>query len=131
MVQDQIRVLVADDNYFYRQIVKEILSSTGDFVIAGEADNGEKLISNYFDLNPDLIITDISMPVMSGYQAFLEIKSRDNSVKAIFMTLHPEQAYYHAIIKEGGLGLINKLFIYDELSIALHGVKVNNFHCSE
>ena len=71
-------ILVVDDAAFMRMMVKDVLSKNG-FTIAGEAENGAKAIEKYKELNPDLVIMDITMPEVDGIQAVKEIKKNQRS----------------------------------------------------
>lgn len=67
-------VLVADDNAFVRQRVGEMFRREPDFEVCGEADNGRKAIERAQELHPDLILLDLSMPVMNGLEAARALK---------------------------------------------------------
>ena len=62
-------VLIADDNAFVRQRLCELFSREADFEVCGEAENGREVIEEAQELHPDLILLDLSMPVMNGLEA--------------------------------------------------------------
>ena len=68
-------ILIVDDAAFMRMMIKDILSKNGYSVIA-EAENGIKAIEKYKEVNPDLVIMDITMPEMDGIQAVKQIKAK-------------------------------------------------------
>jgi hypothetical protein len=68
------RVLLVDDNAAVRSIVRKLFESQSDFEISGEAENGRDAVEKAEKLQPDLIILDLVMPVMTGFEAALLIK---------------------------------------------------------
>ncbi len=62
-------VLIVDDNAFIRQALCELFKKEADFEVCGEAENGKKAIEKARELRPDLIVLDLSMPVMNGFDA--------------------------------------------------------------
>ena len=71
-----MRILIADDHEAVRKGVCAILSAREDVEICGEAENGKEAIEKAHALKPDLIILDITMPVLSGFEAAREIRKR-------------------------------------------------------
>ena len=67
-------VLIADDNAYIRHTLCELLRSQGDFDICGEAENGKEAVEKAQELDPDLIVLDLSMPVMNGLDAARALK---------------------------------------------------------
>ena len=78
-----IKILIADDHEVVRDGLKNILLSMGNVVISGEAANGEEAIKFYSSLKPDLVIMDISMPIMNGIDATRIIKENDPNAKIL------------------------------------------------
>jgi len=76
------RVLIVDDAAFMRMMIKDILTKNG-YEVAGEAENGARAIDKYKELNPDLVIMDITMPEMDGIAAVREIKKINADSKII------------------------------------------------
>ena len=81
-----MNVLIVDDSALVRSILKELLSGDPDISVVGEASNGEKAVQMTGELNPDLIIMDINMPVMDGITATSEIMQRRPTSILIFST---------------------------------------------
>ena len=74
------QVLIVDDAPFVRLTLKNMLEKNG-FLIAGEATNGQEAIMKYFQLKPDVVTMDISMPVMNGITALKQIINKDPHIK--------------------------------------------------
>lgn len=103
------RVLVVDDAIFMRTAVKKILGEAG-FEIIGEAENGEIAISKYGELNPDVVIMDITMPVMDGISAAKTILQRDPNAKIIMCTALGQQNLVIEALQAGAKDYIVKPF---------------------
>src|SRR6266436_6250952 len=67
-------ILIVDDNAFIRQGISELFKGEVDFEVCGEAENGKEAIAKARELHPDLIVLDLSMPVMNGLDAARELK---------------------------------------------------------
>ena len=116
---NKIRIIIADDHKLFRQGIIELLKENPLMEIIDEVDNGNTLIKSYFVNKPDIIIIDIAMPIMSGYEAFEKIKAKDSTVKALFLSMHTEEVYYYQIYNAGGKGLLSKNIIIGELETAI------------
>jgi two-component system, chemotaxis family, chemotaxis protein CheY len=79
------RVLVVDDAYFMRTIVKDTLVPNG-FEIIGEATNGAEAVTKYAELKPDLVTMDITMKVKDGLEAARDILARDPNARIVMVT---------------------------------------------
>ena len=66
MSESMIRLLIADDHNLFREGIINLLAAEKEIFIVGEADNGEDLIIKYLELKPDIVLADISMPVLTG-----------------------------------------------------------------
>lgn len=124
----KIRILIGDDHALFRSGIKRLLNDDQDIFLVGEAENGEELVAKYFELKPDLILADISMPKLSGTDAVSKIKETDKNVKALFLSMHDGEEYIYYSIKAGGLGLINKNIMQGELLFAIKQVHSGNFY---
>jgi DNA-binding NarL/FixJ family response regulator len=81
------RVLVVDDNQTVRSMVRQLFESEPNYEIAGEAENGREAVTKAKTLNPDLIILDLSMPVMSGIEAAPFLRKASPMTRLILFTV--------------------------------------------
>ena len=84
-------ILICDDAAFMRMMIKDILTKNG-YNVAGEAENGMKAVEKFKEVNPDLVLMDITMPEMDGIQALKEIKKLDGGAKVIMCSAMGQQA---------------------------------------
>jgi DNA-binding NarL/FixJ family response regulator len=104
----KIKILIADDHSVVREGIKSMLNDVSDFAFVGEAENGKEAIEKINVLFPDIIIMDISMPVMTGIEAIKIIKKDYSEVKTIVLTIHSEKEYIEQIYKSGATGCLYK-----------------------
>ncbi|HNR04466.1 MAG TPA: response regulator [Bacillota bacterium] len=102
-------ILIVDDAAFMRMMIKDVLSKNG-FEISGEAENGAKAIEKYKEINPDLVIMDITMPEVDGIQAVKEIKKINSAAKVIMCSAMGQQAMVIEAIQAGAKDFIVKPF---------------------
>jgi DNA-binding NarL/FixJ family response regulator len=105
-----LKILVADDAPFIREIVKQILKDEKDFELVGEAKNGFEAIEQAVALKPDLIFMDIVMPELSGIKATEEIMKLIPHVKIIAFTTMDSSSIQKQAMKAGCLGYFKKPF---------------------
>ena len=103
-----IRILLADDHALIREGFKAMLGQHENFEIVGEAQDGQQLVDRAIELHPDVILTDISMPKMNGFEAMAEIKKRNDAVKVVILTMHEEREYILQAIRGGASGYLLK-----------------------
>ncbi len=127
----KIRLLIADDHKLFREGMIKILSEQNQFIIVGEAEDGKVLVEKYFTLKPDICLVDISMPKMTGIEALKRIKEKDNTIKALFLSMFTQPECFYAIIKAGGYGLVDKDITTYELLYAMKEIIRGNYYYKE
>ncbi|HEX2963232.1 MAG TPA: response regulator transcription factor [Ignavibacteriales bacterium] len=119
---NSIRIVVADDHSLFRSGIISLLEDAAEIFVVGEATDGGDLYEKYFELKPDVILVDISMPGVTGIEALKKILARDPSAKALFLSMHEGEEYVYHILKSGGKGLISKNVMKGELVYAIKTV---------
>jgi DNA-binding NarL/FixJ family response regulator len=111
------RILLADDH----KIVLDGLSSLlePEFEIVGMVEDGRALVSLVQKLRPDVIVVDISMPLLNGIEAVRKIKKLDPHVKVVFLTMHPDVTYAIRAFEAGAAGFVLKHSASSELLTAI------------
>jgi DNA-binding NarL/FixJ family response regulator len=105
---DKIKLLLADDHPLIREGFNSLLIKNEKFEISGIAENGKELVEMAGALSPDIVLSDISMPVMNGIDALTQVIKLYPSIKCIVLTMHEEREYIINAIKIGVHGYILK-----------------------
>ena len=114
-------ILLVDDAAFMRMMLKDILVKNG-YEVLGEAENGLKAVEKYKELNPDLVIMDITMPEMDGIEAVKEIKKINPSAAVIMCSAMGQQSMVIEAIQSGAKDFIVKPFQADRIIEAVRTV---------
>jgi DNA-binding NarL/FixJ family response regulator len=114
------RIFLADD---HSQLLEaEIALLSPSFDILGTASDGLSLVRETLRLKPDVIVVDITMPVMDGINAVREIQRSGSSARIVFLTIHSEEEFVRACLAEGALGYVWKSSMKTHLIPAIHAV---------
>jgi DNA-binding NarL/FixJ family response regulator len=103
-----MRVLVADDHESVRKGLCQILETRGDFEKCAEASNGEEAIAKMREVNPDLVILDLSMPHCTGFEAAKKIRELSPGTPILFFSMHDTPELIAEAERIGVLGFIRK-----------------------
>ncbi len=120
-----IKVIISDDHSLVRDGISAIIKNSPnctDIKIIGEAENGLDAIEKVKTLHPDIVLMDINMPKLGGYEATIELKKTDPSVKVIVLTQYEDKEYIIRFLKVGASGYIPKKAIGEELIAAIRAV---------
>lgn len=112
------RVLLADDHR--AMLDREVSLLQPDFEVVGIVNDGRTLVSEAYRLQPDVIVLDISMPIMTGIEAAHELSKSGSTAKLIFLTVHQEAAFVHRCFSEGGIAYVIKSRMVIDLIPAIH-----------
>lgn len=110
-------ILLADDHKIVLDGLRSLLA--GEFALVGTATDGLDLVEKAKTLNPDLIVADISMPLLNGIDALRQIKEHNPAARMVFLTMHPDSSYLTRAFEAGALGYVLKHAASDELVTAL------------
>jgi len=113
-----IRVLLADDHRMLREGLRRSLTGEG-FDIVGEADNGEQAVRMAADLQPDIVLMDVSMPEMDGVEATRIISGTDTATQVIMLTMHADKEVLADAIRAGACGYLVKDCSTEEVAEAV------------
>jgi len=115
------RVLLADDHKIVRQATRLYLESAG-LTVVGEVGDGAEAVEMARLLQPDVVILDIHMPILTGIEAARRIRHDDSEVRILALTAYNEPAYVHALLDAGADGFILKTAELAELLRAIQEV---------
>jgi DNA-binding NarL/FixJ family response regulator len=120
----KIRIVLADD---HREIVSIVRSTLGDeFEIVATVEDGRAALDAVLELDPDVLITDISMPVMDGLQLAAQLKNLHRRTKVIVLTMHQDAYFISAALSLGILGYVTKTLMSSDLISAIEGALRGN-----
>ena len=115
-------ILAVDDDRGFRGVLHDLLNQDPEFLLIGEAENGEQAIRSTRELHPDVVLMDITMPHVNGFEATRRIKSHSPATKVIILTVHPERHYERAALENGADAFIAKKRLGSELLPTIHEV---------
>lgn len=116
------RIVIVDDHTLLRAGLRALLAQEPGIEIVGEAGDGHEAIRVVGQLEPDLVLMDLTMPNMNGIEAIAEIKRRYPNVRVLVMTLHTMEDFIHASLNAGADGYILKDATHEELRVAIRSV---------
>ena len=114
---NKVRILLADDHPHFPELVESLLGVT--FEVVGIVGDGRALVDAGLKLKPDVILTDISMPIVNGIEAVEELRKAGCNSKVIFLTVHSDPDFVRACLATGALGYILKPRIALDLLTAI------------
>jgi DNA-binding NarL/FixJ family response regulator len=115
----RVRVALVDDHPLLRAGVKTLLSQEPDLAVVGEADNGLSAVTLAQDLEPDVIVIDVSLPELDGAEATKRILAERPSIRVLALSAHEETAFARMLFDSGALGYALKRSACDELVRAI------------
>lgn len=118
----KIKVIVADDHQLFREGLINLLKADTDIEVIDEAENGQEAMEKVFDLTPDVLLTDIGMPVMNGIEATTEIKTKMPEMKVVAVSMHSDKQYVKGMLEAGADGYLLKNCTHRQLTDAVHAV---------
>ena len=113
----RLRILLADD---FAPLLEEVASQLAPFFeVVGKVGDGQALVEAALRLQPDVIITDVSMPVLNGIQAVRKLQEAGSRSKIIFLTVHSDADIFSACLATGALGYVEKKRLTTDLLPAI------------
>lgn len=102
------RVVIADDHALVRDGTREFLDREDDIEVVGEVADGEAAVALTLDLEPDVVVMDVGMPLLNGVEATRRIKQDLPETAVLVLTVHDEDAYVFAVLEAGAAGYLLK-----------------------
>ncbi len=119
---NKISIVIADDHSFFREGLVKVLHMTGMVQVVGEASNGQELVDLAQQLDPDLLIVDIGMPILNGIDAVRKIREQGLRARVIALSMHSEDAIMIKMLEAGAMGYLDKNTSKEELFEAIDSV---------
>ena len=125
---DRLRVLLADDHEEFLDTVERMLAS--EFEVIGRVQDGRALIDAADQLKPDVLVVDISMPIVNGIAAVQRLLDSGSQAQVVFLTIHEEPDYVRAALAAGARGYVVKPRMASDLSLAIKEVHAGRSYLS-
>jgi two-component system, NarL family, nitrate/nitrite response regulator NarL len=123
---NRIGVLVVDDNEQFITVLKAVLADEPDLLLVGAAENGEEAVQLVRELEPEVVLMDISMPVMSGFEATRRIAAECPDTRVLMVSGSSSEEDRTQAREAGAVGYVQKERILDELSGAIRSAAGGN-----
>ena len=117
-----VRVLLADDHDILRQGLKLLFKTQADIHVIGDARTGKDAVALTKELQPDIVVMDISMPDMDGLEACRQIRFQQPEVQVLMLTMHESEEYFLQSLRMGASGYLVKKAAPSELSQAVRTI---------
>ena len=122
----KLRIVLAEDHTTVREGIKLLVDAQPDMEVIGEAGDGEAVIELATKLDPDIVLMDISMPVLNGLKATKKLRALRPNIKILTLTRHTDDGYLRQLISAGANGYVLKQSAPSELINAIRSVGEGN-----
>jgi DNA-binding NarL/FixJ family response regulator len=117
-----VKLLLVDDHDIVRAGLRSLLESQGPYVVIGEARNGTEAVERAAELQPDIVLMDISMPGVDGLEATRRIRQTCPSAQVLALTVHDDKQYFMQMLAAGASGYLTKQAAPEDLMAAITAV---------
>lgn len=124
----KLRVFLAEDHTVVREGLKRLIVSEPDMEVVGEAPDGGEAVEQALRIRPDVVVMDVSMPVLNGLQATRQIKASRPQIKILALTVHEDRGYVRELLNAGADGYLLKRAAASELIAGLRAVRDGGIH---
>ena len=114
--------MLVDDHDVVREGLHALLSAAADFEVVATAGSGQEALDQLLQVQPDVVVMDITMPDMDGLEATRQIKACCDSVRVLALTIHEGQDYFFAMLQAGASGYVPKRAASEDLVQAIRAV---------
>ena len=127
----KIKIILVDDHAVVRAGVRRLLEQEPLFDVIGEAESGEKAYQLFGELNPDVMVMDLSMPGMGGLEAIRRILMRDEKAKILVLSMHEDLSFANQALKLGAKGYLIKNTLGDDLVQSIQAISKGEVFLSD
>jgi two-component system, NarL family, response regulator NreC len=113
------QILVADDHKIFREGLRALIERQQDMSVVAEAEDGRRAVRLAEELLPDIVVMDVSMPQLNGFEATRQIVERVPRVKVLALSMHSEEPYVGEMLSAGASGYLLKDCAFEELTDAI------------
>ena len=127
----RIKIAIADDHKLFRKGIISMLSGHNEIQTIIEAENGKDLLDQLASNPPDVILLDLNMPVVTGWNVLSELKSKNSPVKTIILSMYEEESIILNAIKNGARGFLSKNANPEEIILAIQSVMQTGYYFND
>jgi DNA-binding NarL/FixJ family response regulator len=124
----RLRVFLADDHPVVLAGIKALLTADPGLEIVGEAGDGEKALALAIDLVPDVVVLDLSMPLLNGVEVTRQLLAACPSCKVLVLTVHEDRSYVRKLVEVGAAGYLLKRSVAEDLLRAIHAIAAGGLY---
>jgi two-component system nitrate/nitrite response regulator NarL len=117
------RVLLVDDQPLFRRAIATLIAEQPDFIVVGEATNGQEALERAREMAPDLVVMDIEMPVMNGVEAVRRLRDEMPGIRVVVLTVSEDEDYLFDAVRFGAQGYLLKDLQPEQLYEMLRAVR--------
>lgn len=121
-----ITVVLADDHNIVREGLRLLLEASGEIKVVGEAENGRQAVQKAKELQPDVIVLDLAMPLLNGMEATRQIVKESPGVKVLVLSSYSDEQRVQQVLNDGATGYLIKQTAANELLTAVREAKKGN-----
>ena len=125
-----IRVLLADDHAMLRDGLQALLQAAADIEVAGSASNGREALRLAAELNPDVIVMDITMPDMNGLEALALLREKHPRIRVVMLSMHSSSEHVYRALNAGAAGYLLKESAGEDIVTAIRRVHAGRSYMS-
>jgi DNA-binding NarL/FixJ family response regulator len=126
-----IRILITDDHQLFREGIANLLAASPQIEIVGQAENGQEAIDKARKLKPDIVMMDLSLPVINGVDATRILHQELPETKVLVLSMHADKNYIKEALEAGAFGYLFKDCTYDQLIEAIYTVSQGKKYLSD
>ena len=125
-----IRVLLADDHHLVRQGIRALLEKAADIEVVGETADGVEALRLVKQLQPDVLVADIAMPLMDGLQAVESVHRLYGTTHTVILSMYADEALVRQALRNGARGYVLKDSVKEELLLAIRAARRGDIYLS-
>jgi DNA-binding NarL/FixJ family response regulator len=125
------KILIVDDHPVFRQGLAQVVDSEEDFFVCGQAGTAAAAMDAIRELDPDLVLVDITLPGKNGLELLKEVRNTNSKAKVLVISMHDEALYASRVLQAGGDGYIMKQEDPGEIVDAMRDILAGHLYVSE